>query len=46
MDSLIYPTKTITFDVDDAFGIFIGFQIEVWLLADIILIYKIKKQVS
>ncbi|MCH5259716.1 MAG: DUF1837 domain-containing protein [Lachnospiraceae bacterium] len=29
IESLIYPTKTTTFNVDDAFGIFIGFQIEV-----------------
>lgn len=29
IESLIYPTKATTFNVDDAFGIFIGFQIEV-----------------
>ena len=29
LESLIYPTKNRNFDVDDAFGIFIGFQIDV-----------------
>ena len=29
LESLIYPTPNRTFDVDDAFGIFIGFQIEI-----------------
>lgn len=29
MESLIYPTKNRNFDVDDAFGIFIGFQIDI-----------------
>ena len=29
LESLIYPTPTRNFDVDDAFGIFIGFQIDV-----------------
>lgn len=29
LESLIYPTKSRDFDVDDAFGIFIGYQIEV-----------------
>lgn len=29
LESLIYPTKYRNFDVDDAFGIFIGFQIDV-----------------
>jgi hypothetical protein len=29
LESLIYPTKDRNFDVDDAFGIFIGFQIKV-----------------
>ena len=29
LDSLIYPSKSRTFDVDDAFGIFIGFQVDV-----------------
>lgn len=29
LESLIYPTKNRNFDVDDAFGIFIGFQIDI-----------------
>ena len=29
LENLIYPTSTRIFDVDDAFGIFIGFQIDV-----------------
>lgn len=29
LDTLIYPTKERKFDVDDAFGIFIGFQINI-----------------
>ena len=29
LESLIYPTKNRNFYVDDAFGIFIGFQIDV-----------------
>ena len=29
LESLIYPTPNSNFDVDDAFGIFIGFQIDV-----------------
>lgn len=29
MKSLIYPSKNRKFDVDDAFGIFIGFQVNV-----------------
>ena len=29
LESLIYPTPNRNFDVDDAFGIFIGFQIEI-----------------
>ncbi|MFR0957051.1 MAG: Hachiman antiphage defense system protein HamA [Roseburia inulinivorans] len=29
LESLIYPSKDRNFDVDDAFGIFIGFQIDI-----------------
>lgn len=29
LESLIYPTPNRAFDVDDAFGVFIGFQIEI-----------------
>ena len=29
LENLIYPTKNRNFDVDDAFGIFIGFQIDI-----------------